>query len=331
MDFGRASLYILFVFPLLILILSIVQISKKKKILLLMFKDEHKIRKYMRIVKKDFFINILFISGVSFLVLSLMLPRWGVESVDRSQNRTNIVFVLDNSYSMLAEDIYPNRLEKAKEIILSIASKFYKKDFLSLFIFAGDSEILVPPTSDFQSFNTYLMDVNPEINSIQGSYLGRALESLSSLACNSLKNSIFIIVSDGESFDDPPREMAQKIIECGNALFFIGIGSTEGAPIPIRNDNFKIIGWKKDSNGQTVITKLNTPLIINMIKRSENYVIINTPQIKDKEVSKKVIKVIKTFKSKKIFVKKADKSLYPLFLAFILLIFYGVFWYGKKK
>ncbi len=331
MDFGRAYLYVLFAFPLLVLILSMIQISKKKKILLLIFKNEYKIRKYSGKIKKDFFVNILFISGVSFLVLSLMLPRWGVESVSRSENRSNIVFVLDNSYSMLAEDIYPNRLEKAKEIILSIASKFYKKDFLSLFIFAGDSEILVPPTSDFQSFNTFLMDVNPEINSIQGSFLGRAIKRLSSLSCNSLKNSIFIFVSDGESFDDPTREMAQKIRECGNVIFFIGVGSTEGAPIPVRNDNFEITGWKKDSSGQTVITKLNTPLIINLITKNENYAIINTPQVKDKEVCKKVTNVIKNFKNKKVFIKKADRSSYPIFLALMLLIFYGVFWYGKEN
>lgn len=330
MEFGRSFLYILFFFPLLILFLSAYQISKKKKILFSLFNNKSKIERYKKRIRKEFFINLIFVLSISFFVLSLMLPKWGVKSINKGKKKSNIVFVLDNSYSMLAEDIYPNRLEKAKEIILSIANKYKGKDFLSLIIFAGDLEVLVPPTSDSQNFSTYLMTINPKINSLQGSYIGKALESLSPVACNSLKNSIYIILSDGESFDNSLEGKAQKIKECGNELFFIGIGSDEGAPIPIRNEQFKIIGWKKDLDGKTVITKLNSVTIIKMIKNSDNYAIINSPLVKNIDIINKVTNMIKKYEKHRIFIKKSDKSAYPLFIGFFLLLFYGVYRYGRE-
>ncbi len=330
MEFGRPFFSILFILPLLLLILSLFDFSRKKKELSFVLKEKKRIKLYIKSVKKNLFLNVIFISALSFLILSLMKPKWGIESIERGEKKINIVFILDNSYSMLAEDIYPSRLDKAKELILKISNLYRERDNLSLIIFSGDLEILVPPTMDFQSFSSYLININPEINSIQGTYFGKTLGSIKSLSCSSLTNSFFILLSDGESFDSPLFEDTQALRKCGNELFFIGIGTTEGAPIPIKNKDFKIIGWMKDSEGKTIITKLNTVPIFNTLGNTKNYIILNKSMIKDNEIISKIRKEIEKFKKFRKRIKKADKSIYFLYIAFILFIFYGVNKYERK-
>lgn len=330
MEFGRPFFSILFILPLLLLILSLFDFSRKKKEISSMFKDKERLKFYLKTAKRNLFLNLIFISAFSFLILSLMKPQWGIESIERGEKKINLVFILDNSYSMLAEDIYPSRLDKAKELILKISNLYKERDNLSLIIFSGDLEMLVPPTMDFQSFSSYLISVNPDINSIQGTYFGKTLESIKALSCSSLTNSFFILLSDGESFDTPFSEDTKAIRKCGNELFFIGIGTTEGAPIPIKNKDFKIIGWMKNSDGKTIITKLNTVSIFNTLGNTKNYIILNNSMTKDDEIISRVKKEIVKFKKFRKRIKKADKSVYFLYIAFILFLFYGVNKYERK-
>ena len=329
-EFEKGFYWFLFVFPTAFLIFSFIKYSNRTKTLSHLIKDIENKNNYIKQLKKGFFLDFIFTLGIIFLIITIMEPHWGIKSIERGEKRINLVFVLDNSYSMLAEDIYPSRFDKAKEIILKLANFYKEKDNLSLIIFAGDTEILVPPTSDFQSFSSFLINTTPEINSIQGSLLGKTLENLQNLACSSLNNSFFIILSDGESFDNSLKEKAEKIRKCGNEIFFIGIGSSEGAPIPIRNKEFKIMGWRKDAEGKTIITRLNTVSISNIAKNTKNYAIISNPMIRDKEIISKTKKAVKEFKKFKITIKKVNKSWYSLVLAFIFLFIYGALKYGEK-
>ncbi len=246
--------YLLAVIPLMIVIHLLVFWWKKRKQKLFSNADLLKRLAPSYSASKSAFKLIVFLIGISFLIVSLVNPKMGSKLKTVKREGVDIVFALDVSKSMLAEDIAPNRLEKSKQIISKIIDKL-GSDRVGVIIYAGNSYPLLPITTDHAAANMFLQNANPDIVSSQGTAINEALELAKTYYNNDDQtNRFLIIISDGEDHQEETKQMALNLSNEGVKVYTIGVGTEKGGPIPIRL-NGSMIGYKKDKKGETVITK----------------------------------------------------------------------------
>ncbi|TXD49831.1 vWA domain-containing protein [Polaribacter sp. IC073] len=197
---------------------------------------------------------IILLLGIGFLVISLTNPKMGTKLKTVKREGVDIVFALDVSKSMLAEDIAPNRLEKSKQIISKIIDKL-GSDRVGIIIYAGNAYPLLPITTDHAAANMFLQNANPDMVSSQGTAISGALELAKTYYNNDEQtNSFLIIISDGEDHQEETKQVAQNLANDGVKIYTVGVGTEKGGPIPMRL-NGSMTGYKKDNKGETVITK----------------------------------------------------------------------------
>ncbi len=267
--------------------------------------------------------------GIAFLIISLTNPKMGTKLKTVKREGVDVVFALDVSKSMLAEDIAPNRLEKAKQIISKTIDKL-GSDRVGIIIYAGNSYPLLPITTDHAAANMFLQNAAPEMVSSQGTAINEALELAKTYYNNDEQtNRFLIIISDGEDHQEETKQMAQNLANEGVKIFTIGIGTEKGGPIPLRI-NGSMIGYKKDRKGETVITK-RTPKVLEGIANAANGKYI------DGNITKKPVQIISEIianAEKNEFETKqfADyKDQFQWFLGFgLLFLVIDVFLFDKK-
>ena len=197
---------------------------------------------------------IFFILGISFLILALVNPKMGTQLKTVKREGVDVVFALDVSRSMLAEDIAPNRLEKSKQIISKIIDKL-GSDRVGIIIYAGNSYPLLPITTDHAAAKMFLQNASPDIVSSQGTAINEALDLAKTYYNNDEQtNRFLIIISDGEDHQEETSQVAQNIANEGVKVYTIGVGTETGGPIPLKI-NGSLIGYKKDRKGETVVTQ----------------------------------------------------------------------------
>jgi Ca-activated chloride channel family protein len=217
---------------------------------------------------KSTFKLIVFLLGVAFLVVSLTNPKMGTKLKTIKREGVDVVFALDVSKSMLAEDIAPNRLEKAKQIISKTIDKL-GSDRVGIIIYAGNSYPLLPITTDHAAANMFLQNASPDMVSSQGTAINEALELAKTYYNNDDQtNRFLIIISDGEDHQEETKQVAQNLANEGVKIYTVGVGTERGGPIPMRL-NGAMIGYKKDRKGETVITK-RVPAVLQGIADASN-------------------------------------------------------------
>ena len=206
--------------------------------------------------------------GLSFLILALVNPKMGTQLKTVKRQGVDIVFALDVSKSMLAEDIAPNRLEKSKQIITKIIDKL-GSDRVGIIIYAGNAYPLLPITTDQGAAKMFLQNAGPDLVSSQGTAINEALKLAKTFFDDDTQTNRFLfIVSDGEDHEENSGQVAKEILDEGIRTFTIGIGSNKGAPIPIKR-NGRFIGYKKDNKDEVVITKLNVETLKEIAKNGK--------------------------------------------------------------
>ena len=198
----------------------------------------------------------LILSALFFLTLALIRPQWGKEMQLVKRKGLDLLLVQDVSLSMLAEDISPNRLTRAQHEISAFLENL-RGDRVGLLAFAGESQLLCPLTMDYGAMRLFLKDLNPytiEPGTNLGAAMERGLEVFQSVEQRAAKYQVMVVLSDGEEHDPKALEVAKKAREQGINVYTVGIGSTEGVPIPIQTRKGK--EYKKDARGQRVQTKL---------------------------------------------------------------------------
>ncbi|WP_438977399.1 VWA domain-containing protein [Polaribacter sp.] len=201
--------------------------------------------------------------GIAFLVLALVNPKMGSKLKTVKREGVDIVFALDVSRSMLAEDIAPNRLEKAKQVISKIIDNL-GSDRVGVIIYAGNSYPLLPITTDHAAANMFLQNASPDLVSSQGTAINEALELAKTYYNNDEQtNRFLVIISDGEDHQEETKQMAQNLSNDGVKVYTIGVGTEKGGPIPLRESG-NLVGYKKDRKGETVITKRNAEVLQNI-------------------------------------------------------------------
>ncbi|MDH5412883.1 MAG: VWA domain-containing protein [Flavobacteriaceae bacterium] len=194
--------------------------------------------------------------AIALLVIALVNPKLGTQLKTIKREGVDIVFALDVSRSMLAEDIAPNRLEKSKQIISKIIDKL-GSDRVGIIIYAGNAYPLLPITTDQAAAKMFLQNADPDMVSSQGTAINEALKLAKSFYDDDEQTNRFLfIVSDGEDHEENVSYITDEATQEGIKIFSIGVGTSQGVPIPLKR-NGVLIGYKKDREGETVITRLN--------------------------------------------------------------------------
>jgi Ca-activated chloride channel family protein len=207
------------------------------------------------------------------LAIALVNPKIGTKLETVKREGVDIVFAVDVSKSMLAEDIAPNRLEKSKQLVTQIINNL-ASDRIGIIAYAGKAFPQLPITTDYASAKMFLQSMNTDMLSSQGTAINEAIKlSKTYFDDEEQTNRVLIIISDGEDHSEAAAAVAEEANEEGIRIFTIGVGDIKGGPIPEKR-NGVVLNYKKDSQGETVITKLNEETL-KEIANEANGVYIN--------------------------------------------------------
>ncbi len=217
----------------------------------------HKILFPLRSTAKVFFKNGLIVLSIILLIFALANPQIGSKVEEVKQVGIDVYILLDVSLSMKAEDIKPSRLEKAKHEISKLIQKL-SGDRIGLIVFSGKAFIQFPLTTDYSAANLFLSAVSVKSVPQPGTAIGLAVK----LAMNSFKKDeetqrAIVIITDGEDHEGELDSVIEEANNLGVKIYAIGLGSPKGVPIPIYNSAGRQTGYKKDRNGNVVLTKLD--------------------------------------------------------------------------
>lgn len=197
----------------------------------------------------------LFSIALLFFSIGLSRPQLGARLKERKSKGVEVMIALDVSNSMLAEDYSPNRLERAKLAITKLVDNLHG-DRIGLIVFAGQSFVQLPITTDYVSAKVFLNTINNESVPVQGTALADAiLSATKSFSTQSEKSRAIILITDGEDHEGDAIEAAKSAVEAGIKIYCIGVGSIEGKPIPVNGELLK------DKNGDIVVSRLDEKIL----------------------------------------------------------------------
>jgi Ca-activated chloride channel family protein len=263
------------------------------------------------------------------ITIALVNPKIGTKFETVKREGVDIVFAVDVSKSMLAEDIAPNRLEKSKQLVTQIINNL-ASDRVGIIAYAGKAFPQLPITTDYAAAKMFLQSMNTDMLSSQGTAINEAINLAKTYYDDDDQtNRILIIISDGEDHGTDAAQVAEEAAEAGIRIFTIGVGSTSGGPIPEKRNGI-ILNYKKDSNGETVITRLDETTLKSIADEANGEYINgnNTTKVVD-DIKDLLIKMDKKeFEAKQF----ADfESQFQWFLAAaILLLFLDIFLLDRK-
>ena len=281
-------------------------------------------------------IKLLFlILFILFSTIALVNPKIGTELKTVKREGVDIVFALDVSKSMLAEDIAPNRLEKAKRIVSEIINTL-NNDRVGVIAYAATALPILPITDDYSTAKTFLQTLNTDMLSSQGTAIIQSINLAQKFYDDEDQtNRVLCILSDGEDHEVERQNLLELAEQSGITIITIGLGSVKGAPIPIKENNI-VKSYKKDENGDVVVTKLNAQLLNTIANSSSGIYIegLNTELVVE-EISKRLKEMDKKEFESKQFVAYKDQfqwfiSFAILFLSLELLVFEKKTYWVKK-
>ena len=241
------------------LVLFFVWVVRYKKNLLKRFGNPDLLSKLMQSFnsgRRNLKMALLTLSYI-FFVIALANPQIGTKLEDVKREGVDIIVALDVSASMQAEDIKPNRLEKAKHEV----SKFLdllQGDRIGLVAFAGIAHVQCPLTLDYSAARLFLNIIDTDLIPEPGTAIGSAIRTaVKAFNTEERKHKVLILITDGEDHESEPLEAAKEAEQEGVIVYTIGIGSPQGVPIPIYNQYGTQTGFKKDRSGSVVTTKLD--------------------------------------------------------------------------
>lgn len=192
-------------------------------------------------------------TAITFMILLIARPQFGTKTETVKKKGIEVVIALDISNSMLAEDIRPSRLEKSKNIISKLVDNF-DNNKIGLVLFAGDAYTQLPITSDYISAKMFLGNISPSLITRQGTAIGTAVNlAMNSFTPQEEVGKSIIVITDGENHEGGAIEAVKAATEKGIQVNVLGVGSTDGSPIPTADGS----DFKKDNTGNVIVTKLN--------------------------------------------------------------------------
>jgi Ca-activated chloride channel family protein len=196
----------------------------------------------------------LLLTAFILSVFMMAGPQFGSKLEKQKRQGVELVIAVDVSNSMLSQDLKPDRMSRAKRVLNTLIDNL-QNDKVALMIFAGDAYVQMPLTTDVSSAKMFLSNINPGMVPVQGTAIGMAIKRSMQLFSNqdSGAGKSIIIITDGENHEDDAVKMAEEAFKQGITVQVMGVGTPEGAPIPIAGTQ----SFRKDRDGNVVVTKLN--------------------------------------------------------------------------
>lgn len=323
MQFGQKyMLWVLLSIPLLIVLYYIARRKRAKDISQIGDRD---LLEYLMPESSSAASNVKFILlalGWSFLIIGAAGPRIGSKLKEVKQKGREVIIALDVSNSMLAEDIKPSRMERAKQMISRMVDEM-NNDKIGLIVFAGDAYTQIPITDDYPSVKMFLATTGPDMISKQGTAIGAAIElAIKSFPSDEktldegevLKNKAIVVITDGENHEDDAIAAAAAANEKGIKVFTVGLGNPAGVPIPVSPGSS---AKRRNKDGTVVVSKLNEKLLVDIAREGEGAYI---PASKINSLTDELEKLQKTELKKKVYADYAERFQY--FIGFGILFLF---------
>lgn len=275
---------------------------------------------------------ILLLLAITGIVLGIMNPQVGSKLEEVKREGADLVIALDVSNSMKAEDLSPNRLEKAKQAIEKLVDKL-QGDRLGLVVFAGEAYVQLPITSDYEAAKLFLGSIDTDIMPVQGTAIGAAVNTaVQSFGDQpSGKNRAIIIITDGETHDEGAVEAVREAADKGIVVHAIGMGSPSGGPIPIYRNKVQV-GFHKDQQGNTVVTRLNEQMLQELAEEGNGiYVRASNAEAGLNVVMSEINKLERQQFESKMFTDYEDRFQYMIAFALLLLVTENIISERKSK
>jgi Ca-activated chloride channel homolog len=312
--------YLLLLIPLFVAVFILFLVWRRKalnqfgnRIVLLQLMPEYS---NVRLILK--FILLLF--AYTFLITAIAGPQTGSKLEEVKRKGIDLMLAVDVSNSMLAEDIKPDRLERAKQSISRLIDKL-DGDRIGIVVFAGKAFMQLPITTDYGAAKMFLATINTNIISTQGTAIADAIEMATSSFGQSKQNRAIVIITDGEDHQGNVLEQAEAAVKKGISIYTIGMGSLDGAPIPNYNGNI-LTGYKKDREGTTIISRLDETLLQRIASIGNGiYVRANNSETGLQKIFEDINKIQKTEIESRQFSDYEDRFQYFLALSLLFLIF----------
>lgn len=254
---------------------------------------------------------------LALLVVVLARPQFGAKKETVTTRGVEVVVALDISNSMLADDIYPNRLEKAKRLISRIINKSGENK-VALIVFAGEAFVQLPITDDFISAKMFLESITPSLIARQGTDIGAAIDlAAKSFTANEKIGKAIIIITDGENHEGGAEEAALRASERGINIYMLGIGTEKGGRIPVDGKD----GFMRDSEGFVVVSKLNEEMAGNIAKAGKGtYVRVDNTNNAQTIIENELDKLQKDDLKTEVYTKYREQFEVVAILALLLLV-----------
>jgi len=332
MRFAAPEYFVLIGLVILLAFFYIWSINRKKKILA-RFGDMFLLLKtspYISFVRQGGKATMLLV-GILFVILTLSQLQCGTHLEMMKREGIDVIIAIDVSTSMLAEDMKPNRISKARQEIRGLVERM-SGDRIGLVAFAGEAFVQCPLTLDYSIVEIFLDVIDVNLIPRQGTGLGEAIrEAIKAFEGQERKHKVLILMTDGEDHKTKPLEAAEEANQEGIRIFPIGIGSPVGEPIPITNKQGVRVGYKKDRNGEVVVSKLDEVTLQKIaLNTGGKYYRATTGEIELDKVYEEISKMEKKELEGKLMMQYEDRYQYPLFFA-LLLIIWEFFISERKK
>ena len=325
----RNYLYLLFIVPILVVLFLFNLYWKRKK--QREFGDLDLVKRLSpeSSVFKPILKLVVMLLALVGIIFGLVNPKIGTKMEKVKREGIDIVFAMDVSKSMLAEDVAPSRLEKSKQIVSQIINQL-GNDRIGIVAYAGSAFPVLPITTDYSVAKMFLQSMNTDIVSSQGTSLVEAIKLSSTYFDDKSKTSkLMILISDGEDHSDGADEAAAEANKLGIKIITIGVGTEKGGPIPLKVNGI-VQSFKRDNNNEVVVTKMNQESLKAIAKATKGgYVNGNNTKEVLEYIKNALNNIQKTeFES----TQMADfQSQFQWFLGFaFLLLFLDIFFLERK-
>ena len=310
----------LWAIPVFLLLFFVISRWKKKAIASLGDKNVVKLMMPQVSFSRPWLKFIFFLVAYACLIIGMADPQLGSKTEEVKRKGADLMILLDVSNSMLAQDLAPNRLENAKQAIAQLIDKMHD-DRIGIIVFAGQAYVQLPITTDYSAAKLFLNTINTSMVPTQGTAIGAAIDlGMRSFDFKNGTGKAMIVITDGENHEDNAVEAATQAKSKGVIINVLGVGSANGAPIPIYRDG-QPAGFHTDSLGEPVVSKLNEDMCRDIAAAGSGvYVRANNSNSGLSIVMDQIAKVQRKMYDSKSYKDFEDRFQFFLGIAFVLLV-----------
>ncbi|MFH1478330.1 MAG: VWA domain-containing protein [Candidatus Omnitrophota bacterium] len=312
-------LNLLILIPILVIFFIFVAKSKERSLRILGDMEVVKKISFSKDIARDHLKALLIILASFFLIISIARPQIGSRLVMNRRSGIDIIAAIDTSLSMKAQDIKPARLDKAKLELGSFIDKL-KGDRIGILTFSGDSFVQCPLTLDYNAAKLFLDVIEVGIIPKPGTAIGEAIKkAVDSFVKKETKYKVLVLLTDGEDHESDPLGAGRLAKKEGVIIYTIGIGTKQGEPVPLIDGSGNVSGYKKDTSGEVVISKLDDSTLQRIaVMTGGKYYNATPSEFELENIYEDISKMERKELSGRLFTQYEDRFQYFLAIALIL-------------